>query len=159
MNTARERLLARLTARFVTSPSKWAGTHCIGLEGVYHEPPYGYPKVYDPRIKKMNGAHRLVWELTYDEIPTVVVHLCPNRWCVNVEHLFAQSAEPVVDDPEGDYMTDEERAAVIVELTHWADAFSHDADSSDDDERCRACNDCAERLRKRIDELKNEDHA
>ena len=50
---------------------------------------YGYGRMYDPRIGKMMGAHRLTWEVANGPIPKgfVIDHLCHNPPCVNPKHL------------------------------------------------------------------------
>jgi len=49
----------------------------------------GYPLKYNKVLKKTRYAHRILWEETYGEVPKkkVVMHLCDNRLCVNLEHL------------------------------------------------------------------------
>ena len=49
----------------------------------------GYSTVYDPRVKKTVTAHRFVYEVAHGPIPDgmVVMHLCDNRACTNLDHL------------------------------------------------------------------------
>jgi hypothetical protein len=49
----------------------------------------GYGRVYDPRRKRQQGAHRISFELAYGPIPggLLVMHRCDHPPCVNPDHL------------------------------------------------------------------------
>lgn len=50
---------------------------------------YGYPQRNSKLSKGTRNAHRVFWEEAYGAIPKglLVMHLCDNRECVNLEHL------------------------------------------------------------------------
>lgn len=49
----------------------------------------GYARLYDPVKQKTVRGNRKVYEDHYGPIPTgmVVMHICDNRKCINIEHL------------------------------------------------------------------------
>jgi len=60
----------------------------------------GYGKVALPRSRKLEGAHRIAWLLTYGPIPNDlwVLHRCDNPPCCRPDHLFLGTCKNNSDD-------------------------------------------------------------
>ena len=80
-------------------------TPCIEVTGPRQTDGYGQTSVFVPREYKIL-AHRLVWEQTHGPIPQglVVCHICDNRGCINVDHMFIGTQKDNLQD-----MTDKGR--------------------------------------------------
>lgn len=51
----------------------------------------GYGVCYPNGAKKQMLIHRYIYELTHGEIPKgqVIMHICDNKLCYNIDHLRA----------------------------------------------------------------------
>jgi len=64
---------------------KQAANGCLEFVGIIEKTGYGRIWVN----KRMEGAHRFVWQLLRGDIPSAmfVDHICRNRRCINILHL------------------------------------------------------------------------
>lgn len=76
--------------------TKWNGT-CLEWQGLLNSD--GYGRFYDG--KKSTTAHRYIWR-TFKNMDLkdniYICHLCDNRLCVNIEHLYEGTAKTNGED-------------------------------------------------------------
>lgn len=60
----------------------------------------GYGQLYDPVLKRMDGAHRFYYRMLVGEIPAgkQINHDCDNPGCVNPKHLYLGTQSDNVQD-------------------------------------------------------------
>lgn len=105
----------KVTERFfsytkeVPDKNPWVDTPCLEWQG--YRGRWGYGRF---KYKGQTLAHRVTWLLAYGEIPTgaLVLHICRNPACVNVDHLYLGT--------DADNMTDQ-----IVDGTHSKTKKTH----------------------------------
>lgn len=115
----------------------WTGTHLRN----------GYARLHYARRQLL--AHRVAWELTHGEIPTIegtddrgtcVCHRCDNPSCVNPDHLFLGTH---VDNMADRDAKGRQTRGVRVPPTHCKHGHAFEGDNlrvKNGGRQCRACN-------------------
>lgn len=74
------------------------GTASGCLEWPFARNEKGYGIVFDPRDRKTKRTHRVAWEAFNDKPTGQVLHICDNKSCVNIRHLYVGTHTDNVKD-------------------------------------------------------------